>query len=76
MADLVDKAQAQQEGLEEARQRFGAGTKNLQPAAPEATGFCLNCGIPLKPVPGAPVEPRWCGAECRDDWEWFDAHCQ
>lgn len=28
-----------------------------------ATGECLFCGEPL------PVGMRWCGVECRDDWE-------
>lgn len=33
--------------------------------APEAqpTGFCLNCGEPLQ------NDRRWCGPECREDWE-------
>jgi hypothetical protein len=28
-----------------------------------ATGECLFCAEPLPP------NVRWCGAECRDDWE-------
>jgi hypothetical protein len=28
-----------------------------------ATGECLFCGEPLQ------VGMRWCGKECRDDWE-------
>jgi hypothetical protein len=57
MADLIDLAQQQQERLQTAREKYGRG---LAPA-PEATGFCLNCGNPL--TDGR----RWCDAECRDD---------
>jgi hypothetical protein len=57
MPDLIDLAQAQNERREE---RALAARK---PAAPRASGFCLNCGEPL------PEGRRWCDAECRDDWE-------
>jgi hypothetical protein len=60
MPDVVDLAQKQQEMLD--RCTFAA----RKPAAPKATGFCLNCGEPL------PEGERWCGPECRDDWERLD----
>jgi hypothetical protein len=37
------------------------------PEGPPPTGFCLNCGDPV--APGL----RWCNADCRDDWQYFDA---
>ena len=61
MPDLADLAQIQWEHLDEYR------LKARQPPAPEATGFCLNCGEPLPPG------QRWCDSDCRDDWERLDA---
>ncbi|MDR1063651.1 MAG: hypothetical protein LBL48_06930 [Azoarcus sp.] len=58
---MIDLAQAQQEILDAFR------IKARKPAAPEATGFCLNCAEPL------PNGRRWCSPECRDDWERTDA---
>ncbi|MDR1646826.1 MAG: hypothetical protein LBR88_02170 [Zoogloeaceae bacterium] len=62
MPDLADLAQLQQEHLD-AFTRAGA----WKPVAPEATGFCLNCGAPL--AQGL----RWCDTDCRDDWQEMDA---
>ena len=57
LMDMVDLAQIQRERLDE----FALHVRH--PAAPEATGFCLNCGEPL------PAGQRWCDTDCRDDWE-------
>jgi hypothetical protein len=35
-----------------------------RPAGPEATGECLFCGNGL-----TLAGQRWCGVQCRDDWE-------
>jgi hypothetical protein len=62
MPDLADLAQAQNECLDQMTLAM------RKPAAPQATGFCLNCGEPLP-------AGRWCDAECRDDWQRLtDAH--
>jgi hypothetical protein len=61
MPDLADLAQIQQECLDEY-----ALAAARQPAAPEATGFCLNCGAAL--AQGL----RWCDPDCRVDWERLD----
>jgi hypothetical protein len=34
-----------------------------RPTGPVATGYCLWCDEPLA------AGRRWCGAECRDEWE-------
>jgi hypothetical protein len=68
MSDLADRAQAEQERLVALREKYGFEIDKKP--APQATGFCLNCGVPVE------KGRRWCGAECRDDWEWFDAHCK
>lgn len=41
-----------------------------KPTGPEATGFCLNCGVALftKPQRTA-LLPRWCDTNCRDTWQ-------
>ncbi|MCL2076028.1 MAG: hypothetical protein FWH15_06270 [Betaproteobacteria bacterium] len=56
MADLIDLAQAQSAPIEAAQLAY------RRPAAPDATGYCLNCGEPID-------DRRWCDAACRDDWE-------
>jgi hypothetical protein len=58
--DLADLAQAFSEPLE----RFTLAARC--PAAPAATGHCLNCGEPL------PAGRRWCDTDCRDDWQAMD----
>ncbi|MDR3053995.1 MAG: hypothetical protein LBU53_01125 [Zoogloeaceae bacterium] len=63
--DIADQTQERIERLTEAEQRFGAA----KPESPQPTGYCLNCGEPLADM------RRWCSADCRDDWEWFNAHC-
>ena len=35
----------------------------------EPTGNCLNCKEPLEIASGSEPKPRWCDAECRDDWD-------
>ena len=42
-----------------------------QPGA-QATGYCLNCEEPLTQSPQQSRAPRWCDADCRDDWEQRD----
>lgn len=59
MADIADKANdlvAMNEEL---------ALRSLRSQKPKAvfTGYCLNCEDDV-------VEPkRWCGADCRDQWE-------
>jgi hypothetical protein len=57
VADVADLAQVPIEVFE----RLALAAR--KPAAPPATGFCLNCAEPL------PGGRRWCDADCRDDWE-------
>jgi hypothetical protein len=57
--DDVDKLQRHEEilhraHLEQSRRDTGDAI---------ATGECLFCEAPL------PAGMRWCGAECRDDWQ-------
>jgi hypothetical protein len=57
--DDIDKLQAHEEilhrtHLEQSRRDTGGAI---------ATGECLFCEAPLPPG------LRWCGAECRDDWQ-------
>jgi RNA polymerase-binding transcription factor DksA len=59
--DIVDQAQENMEQLAARQER----PRPLPATGPEATGYCLNCGLPL------PEPRRWCSADCRDDWEWF-----
>ncbi|QIK36859.1 hypothetical protein GWK36_01315 [Caldichromatium japonicum] len=62
MADDADRAQAAIDLLLAAAIQ---GAK--KPSGPCPTGFCLNCGEPLKDG------LRWCDANCRDDWERYHA---
>jgi len=34
-----------------------------KPTGPPACGYCYHCGEQLRDA------HRWCGSECRDDWE-------
>ncbi|GHT90510.1 hypothetical protein FACS1894101_3060 [Betaproteobacteria bacterium] len=65
MADIADMTQERIERLALCQQRFGQAKQ--KPAAPEATGYCLNCGDPIADM------RRWCDSECRDEWEHIDA---
>lgn len=62
MSDIIDLANEQAERTL-AHERLAAH----QPTPPAATGVCFNCGAPL--ADGR----RWCDADCRDDWDYFDA---
>jgi hypothetical protein len=57
MPDIADLAQAQNERLDQMTLAV------RKPAAPQATGFCLNCGEPLSDG------RRWCDTDCRNDWQ-------
>jgi hypothetical protein len=57
MPDVVDLAQTQNERMDQVMLTI------RKPTAPDATGFCLNCGEPLSDG------RRWCDADCRDDWQ-------
>jgi hypothetical protein len=63
--DIIDQTQERMERLSECEHRFGVPKR--KPEAPQATGYCLNCGEPIADM------RRWCGAECRDEWEIIDA---
>lgn len=55
--DDADRAAPEIErGIEEAQ-------RLRHPAGPVATGRCLHCDEVLDDV------RRWCGSECRDQWE-------
>ena len=64
MSDIVDMTQEREERLDDARRKF----TRAAPQGPVATGFCLWCGEELDPP------RRWCNAECRDEWAWWDRH--
>lgn len=58
MSDDADRTQERLE-LEEAIRR-----QYRQESAPiKGTGFCLNCGEPIR------KDMRWCDQYCRDDFE-------
>jgi hypothetical protein len=57
--DIADVAQQN----EEITQRVNLEQSRRYTADAVATGQCLNCEEPL------PAGMRWCGAECRDDWQ-------
>lgn len=40
-----------------------AALRARKPMGPKPSGFCLNCGEPVRPP------RRWCDKDCRDDWE-------
>ena len=43
--------------------------KQAKQTEAEATGCCLNCDERLTQSLEQSKAPRWCDAECRDDWE-------
>jgi predicted nucleic acid-binding Zn ribbon protein len=58
MADEVDKAN------EYAEVFLDVALKNHKhKPIPAGVGICMNCGVPVE------GDARWCGVECRDDWE-------
>lgn len=48
---------------EQERERALAEASQKAKDGPAFTGRCLYCTDPV------PAPRRWCGAECRDDWE-------
>lgn len=61
--DIADQADEIQASM--ARAMLRSAQNPLHRDTPEAiaTGECLFCGEPLA------MGMRWCGTECRDDWE-------
>lgn len=57
--DDVDKAQHQEDMM----LNHYLNNARRQATSALATGECLYCEEPLPPG------LRWCGAECRDDWQ-------
>lgn len=57
MADEVDRAAQEEEML------LAEAIKARRPGAPAPTGRCLWCDE----IVGDTM--RWCGVECRDQWE-------
>lgn len=57
IADPLDRAAAETESAVAAALTF------RKPEGPVANGECHNCGAHLA------AGLRWCGPECRDDWE-------
>ena len=58
MADDVDKANDYAEVF------LDAALRNHKPKPiPVGVGVCMNCGVAVA------GDARWCGVECRDDWE-------
>lgn len=58
MSDNLDRASDYEE-----QERAAAVTKR-RPQGPVPTGYCHNCDEPL-----ADDHSRWCGVECREDYE-------
>lgn len=59
MSDEVDMAQSRMELEEVIRKKYTA-----HPTIEVGhTGYCLNCGDPLK------GDQRWCDVSCRNDWQ-------
>jgi hypothetical protein len=61
--DAADQADQDQESLRRAMQRSTTNLMHRDTPEAHAIGECLWCGETL--APGM----RWCGKECRDDWE-------
>jgi hypothetical protein len=61
--DAADQADQDEESLRRAMQRSTINPMHRDTPEAIAIGECLWCGEPLN------VGMRWCGAECRDDWE-------
>jgi hypothetical protein len=57
--DIADQAQQN----EDITQRINLEHSRRFTVDAVATGQCLSCEEPLPPG------MRWCGAECRDDWQ-------
>lgn len=58
MADEIDKAN------EHAELFLDVALKNHKTKPiPGGVGMCLNCGC------GVEGDARWCGVDCREDWE-------
>jgi len=55
--DISDQATAREEQERERSMTL------RRPPGPAATGWCLHCAVPV------PEGYRWCGPECRDDWQ-------
>ena len=55
--DIIDQANVAAEVFRD------AALSQRKTEGPAATGYCFNCDARLAP------KLRWCGAECRDDWE-------
>jgi hypothetical protein len=55
--DISDQATAREE------QERVLATKIRKPEGPPAVGWCLHCETAV------PDGYRWCGPECRDDWD-------
>lgn len=66
MSDFADKASERQAELE------ADALAMRKPEGPKATGYCLACGEALGGTLWHRIHsrtPRWCNAQCRDDWE-------
>jgi len=61
--DAADQADQAEESLRRALQRSVTNPMRRKTPEANAIGECLWCGEPLG------VGMRWCGTECRDDWE-------
>jgi hypothetical protein len=61
--DAADRADQDQESLTRAMQRSATNPMHRETPEAIAIGECLWYGEPLQ------VGMRWCGKECRDDWE-------
>jgi hypothetical protein len=61
--DAADRADQDQESVMNAMRRSTINPMHRDVPEAIATGECLFCGEPLQ------AGMRWCGKECRDDWE-------
>jgi hypothetical protein len=61
--DAADQADQAEESLRRAMQRSATNPMHRETVDAVAIGECLWCGEALGPG------MRWCGKECRDDWE-------
>lgn len=57
MSDDIDRAQG------EVERSLAEALRARRPSGPVATGRCLHCDEIVGDT------QRWCGAECRDQWE-------
>ena len=71
MADIIDLAQdvIDREDSYRVLAAQAVAAADAKRLAEQTTGECLFCFEKLPPNVLAAVDPRWCDADCRDEWQ-------